>query len=188
MINASSWTLQYLIAALLILLIGPVFSKLPAAQAVPLTPFGLNGSQTIRLLVEGSGLTILCLLSVRAYRLVPDNGRGYSFIRKLVLPLTILLVLIAADNTLRVAGLSLIDHIGSQRYALAYTAGITLTGLWVTTAWLLNFDALQRFFSVSAPETDGEESASSGKERRESHPDELNGETEAGTVALNAHN
>jgi eukaryotic-like serine/threonine-protein kinase len=188
MINASSWALQYLIVALVVLLVGPVLSKLPAAQAFPFTPFGLNGSQTLHLVVEGSGLAILCIPSISAYRLVPDNGRGYSFIRKLVLPLTILLVLIAADKTLRVAGLALIDRIGSQRYALAYTAGISLTGLWVTTAWLLNFDALQRFFSVSAPEPDGEESASSGEGRGKTQPDELRGETEAGTVALNAHN
>ena len=69
MINASSWALQYLLVALVVLLVGPVLSNLPAAQALPLTLFNLNSSQTIRLVVEGSGLTILCILSIRANRL-----------------------------------------------------------------------------------------------------------------------
>ena len=185
MINASSWALQYLVVALLVILVGPVLSKLPATQAFPLTLFGLNGSQTIHLAVEGSGLAILCILSIRAYRLVPDNGRGYSFLRKLVLPLTILLVLIAADKMLRAAGLSLIDRIGSQLYALAYATGIVSTGLWVTTAWLMNFDSLHRFFSVSAPKAERNESASDDVEGEETQTDELSRETGAGTAALN---
>jgi eukaryotic-like serine/threonine-protein kinase len=187
MINASSWTLQYLVVVLFVLLVGPALSKLPAAQAVPLTLFGLDSAQTVRLVVEGSGLATLCILSLRGYRRMPDNGQGFSFIRTLVLPLTILFVLIATDKTLRVAGLSLIEQIGSQDYAIAYTASLTLTALWVTAAWLLHFDALHRFFSASTTETDGDESASAEKEYGEAQPDESNSEIEAGTVILNAH-
>jgi serine/threonine-protein kinase len=96
-------------------------------------------------------------------------------------------VLIATDKTLRVAGLSLIEQIGSQDYAIAYTASLTLTALWVTAAWLLHFDALHRFFSASTTETDGDESALAEKEYGEAQPDESNSEIEAGTVILNAH-
>jgi serine/threonine-protein kinase len=187
MINASSWTLQYLVVVLFVLLVGPALSKLPAAQAVSLTLFGLDSAQTVRLVVEGSGLATLCILSLRGYRRMPDNGQGFSFIRTLVLPLTILFVLIATDKTLRVAGLSLIEQIGSQDYAIAYAASLTLTALWVTAAWLLHFDALHRFFSASTTETDGDESASAEKEYGEAQPDESNSEIEAGTAILNAH-
>jgi serine/threonine-protein kinase len=185
MINASSWTLQYLVVVLFVLLVGPALSKLPAAQAVSLTLFGLDSAQTVRLVVEGSGLATLCIISLRGYRRMPDNGQGFSFIRTLVLPLTILFVLIATDKTLRVAGLSLIEQIGSQDYAIAYTASLTLTALWVTAAWLLNFDALHRFFSASTTEADGDDSAE--KEYGEAQPDESNSEIEAGTAILNAH-
>lgn len=187
MINASSWTLQYLVVVLFVLLVGPALSKLPAAQAVSLTLFGLDSAQTVRLVVEGSGLATLCILSLRGYRRMPDNGQGFSFIRTLVLPLTILFVLIATDKTLRVAGLSLIEQIGSQDYAIAYAASLTLTALWVTAAWLLHFDALHRFFSASTAEADGDESVSAEKEYGEVQPDESNSEIEAGTAILNAH-
>jgi len=187
MINASSWTLQYLIVVLFVLLVGPALSKLPAAQAFSLTLFGLDSSQTLRLVVEGSGLAILCILSLRGYRRMPDNGQGLSFIRMLVLPLTAMFVLIATDKTLRVTGLSFIEQIGSQRYAIAYTTSLALTALWATAAWLLNFDALHRFFSASTPEEDSDESASAEEEYGAVQPDESSDELEAGTAILNAN-
>lgn len=187
MINASSWTLQYLIVVLFVLLVGPALSKLPAAQSFSLTLFGLDNSQTLRLVVEGSGLAILCLLSLRGYRRMPVNGQGFSFIRALVLPLTVIFVLIATDKTLRVAGLSLIEQIGSQRYAVAYTASLALTALWATAAWLLNFDALHRFFSASTPEADDDDSTLTEEEHGETQPDESSSEIEAGTAILNAN-
>lgn len=187
MINASSWTFQYLAIALFVLLVGPALSKLPAAQTFALTLFGLGSAQTLRLIVEGSGLAILCILSLRAYRRMPDNGQGLSFIRTLVLPLTAMFVLLATDKTLRVAGRPLIEHLGSQRYAIAYSASLTLTALWVTAAWLLHFDALHRFFSASTPKEERDESASAEEEHREAQPDESSPAIEAGTAMLNAN-
>ena len=187
MINASSWTLQYLVVVLFVLLVGPALSKLSAAQAVSLTLFGLDSAQTIRLVVEGGGLATLCILSLRGYRRMPDDGQGFSFIRTLVLPLTAIFVLIATDKTFRVAGLSLIEQIGSQHYAIAYTASLALMALWATAAWLLNFDALHRFFSASTPKEDSDESASAEEEHREVQPDESSGEIEADTAILNAN-
>ncbi|UVT21259.1 MAG: serine/threonine protein kinase [Nitrospira sp.] len=191
MINASSWVFQYLLVALVALFAGPLLSKLPAAQSFPLTLFGLNGSQMIRLVVEETGLAILCILSIRAFRQMPDNGRGSSFLRQLVLPVTTLFIVIATDRTLRVVGLSLIDHFGPARYTLAYTAGLTLTGLWITAAWLLNLDALHRFFSKPVPSPRRKEATPSTDETDEIHPDheeEEEEETEATTGTTAAKN
>ncbi|HEY5932357.1 MAG TPA: serine/threonine-protein kinase, partial [Nitrospira sp.] len=119
----------------------------------PLTLFGLTGSHTIRFIVEGTGLVALCMLSLRAFRQMPDNGRGFSFLRQLVLPVTTLFLVIVMEKTLRVAGLSLLDSVGPTRYTLAYAAALTLVGLWVTAAWLLHLDALHRFFAKPAQST-----------------------------------
>lgn len=146
MVNASSWAVQYVLVVLVALFAGPVLSKLPAAQSFPLTLFDLTGSQTIRLIIEGTGLVALCILSVRAFRQMPDNGRGFSFLRQLVIPGTALFLVIVMDKTLRVVGLSLLDHVGSSRYTVAYAASLTLIGLWFTAAWILHLDALHRFF------------------------------------------
>lgn len=152
MINASSWAFQYCIVMLAALFTGPLLSKLPAAQSFPITFFALDGSQTVRLLVEETCLVILCILSIRAYRRLPDNGKGSSFIRHLVLPTTALLTLIATDKTLRIVGLSLIDRVGTQRYALGFTAALLVNGGWFTAAWLLNLDSLYRY-CLATPRT-----------------------------------
>jgi serine/threonine-protein kinase len=153
MVNASSWAFQYVLVALVTLFASPVLSKLPVAQSFPLTLFGLTGSHTIRLIVEGTGLAALCILSLRAFRQMPDNGRGFSFLRQLILPVTTLFVVIVLDKILRVAGLSLLDRLGSARYTQAYAAALTLVGLWITLVWLLHLDTLHRFFVKPVPST-----------------------------------
>jgi serine/threonine-protein kinase len=153
MINASSWAFQYILVALFALFAGPVLNQLPTAQAFPFPLFGLTGPQTIRFIVEGTGLVVLGILSIRAFRQMPDNGRGFSFLRQLVLPVTILFILIVMDKTIRVTGHSLLDRAGFTRYTLAYAASLMLIGLWITAAWLLHLDALHRFFATPAHST-----------------------------------
>lgn len=151
MISSSSWAFQYLTVALVALFAGPFLSKLPVADSFPITLLDLSGPQTIRLLVEETGLLILCVLSVRAFQHMPNDGRGSSFLRQLVLPVTTLFIVIVTDKTLRVAGPSLIEWVGPSRYTLMYTAALMLTGLWISTAWLLNLEALHRFFCKPHP-------------------------------------
>lgn len=188
MTNVSSWALQYFVVILVALFAGPVLSKLPAAQSLPITFFDLNGSQTIRLVIEETCLVVLCLLAIRAYRQIPDNGRGSSFVRQLVLPATALLVLIATDRTLRVAGLTIIERFGSQRYTVAYTAGLILMGIWITAAWLLNLDALYRFFSQAPQSPARTDYRPSVEDSDEIPPDEDGGQMPSVTATLNTNN
>lgn len=153
MVNASRWTLQYALVALVALFAGPVLSKLPAAESFPLSLFGLTGAQTIYLIVEGIGVVALCILSLRAFLRMPDNGRGFTFLRQLVLPVSTLFMVIATDKILRITGLSLLDSVDLTHYALAYAAALTLSGIWITAAWLLHRDALRRFFVKPMPST-----------------------------------
>jgi serine/threonine-protein kinase len=155
MTTTSHWTLHYAILVLVALFAGPILGKLLPVASVSFTVFGLNASQTVRLVVEAIGLVILCSFSIRASLQMPDTGRGFSFIRRLILPVTGLFTLIAMDKTLQAVGLPVIDRIGSQHYAIAYTATLILTALWTTVAWFLNRDSLQRFFSSPAPNVDG---------------------------------
>ena len=153
MVNASSWAVQYVLVALVALFAGPILSKLPAAQSFPFSLFGLTSSQTIRLIVAGIGLVALFVLSLRAFRQMPDNGRGFSFLRQLVPPVTALFIVIVMDKTIQVVGLSLLDPVGTIRYTLTYAASLTLIGFWITRAWLLNLGALHRFFEKPVQST-----------------------------------
>jgi len=181
MTNTSSWAFQYLLVAIVALFAGPILSKWPGAQSFPLTLFGLNSAQTIRLIIEGTGLTMLGLLSIRAFRQMPDNGRGFSFLRQLVLPVTTLLMVIVADKTLKVVGQPLINQLGSAHYTLTSAALLTLSGIWITAAWLLNRDALHRFFSKPSASTRRKEPTTPIDETNEIHSEEEPGEQETKT-------
>ena len=188
MVNASSWTVQYVLGALVALFAGPVLSKLPAAQSFPLTLFGLTGSQTIRLIVVGTGLVALCILSLRAFRQMPDNGRGFSFLRQLLPPVTALFIVIVMDKTIQVVGLSLLDAVGSIRYTLTYAASLTLIGLWLTAAWLLHLDALHRFFVKPVPSTRRQEPEPRAEDTDGIDQDQERSEPENATHILTTQN
>ena len=178
MINASSLAFQYSFVALAALFAGPLLGTLPVTQSFPITLFGLTGPQTIRLFVEETGLVLLCILSIRAFRRMPDNGRGFSFLRQLVLPVTALFMVLVTDKTLRVVGLSLIDRLGAAHYTFTYAAALTVTGLWITAAWLLNLDTLHRFFATPVQSTRRKETAPSSEETDETHLEEERGDPE----------
>ena len=184
MVNASSWTFQYVLVALVALFAGPVLGKLPAAQSLPLSLFGLTGSQTIHLIVEGTVLAALCMLSLRAYLHMPDNGRGFSFLRQLVLPVTTLFMVIVTDKTIRVTGLALLAPVDPTRYHLAYAAALTLSGLWITAAWLLHLDALRRFFVKPAQSTRRQKPGASAEDTDDIDSEQEHSESEAVTHIL----
>ncbi|MEC4890045.1 MAG: serine/threonine-protein kinase [Nitrospira sp.] len=151
MSNASGWLIQFAMVSLVALFAGPLLSKLPLAHTFPLTLFGLTGPQTIRLIVEATGLLTLWLLAFHAFRTMPENGRGFSFTRRVILPLITIAVIILADKTLRVAGQPLIDRIGPHRYYTGYTATLLAVTLWLSATWLLNLETLHRCFSHPTP-------------------------------------
>jgi serine/threonine-protein kinase len=178
MTNASSWAVQYVLAAIIALFVGPVLSNLPVTESIPYRLFALSGPHTIRLIVEATGLAMLGWVSIRAFRQMPDNGRGFSFLRQLVLPVTTLLIVIAVDKALRGIGPSLINQLSPARYTLIYAAVLTLAGLWITAAWLLHLDALQRFFSKPSPSTRRKDAAEPVEETLEVRPEEESGAQE----------
>jgi eukaryotic-like serine/threonine-protein kinase len=86
MTNTSSWAAQYLLFTIIALFAGPALSNLPVTQSIHYRVFGLSSAHSIHLIVEAAGLAMLGLLAIRAFRQMPDNGRGFSFLRQLVLP------------------------------------------------------------------------------------------------------
>jgi serine/threonine-protein kinase len=119
MAHASGWLIQFAIVSFVALFAGPLLSKLPFAEHFPLPLLGLTGPQTIRLIAEGTGLLTLWLLAFHAFRHMPDNGRGFTFLSRTILPLITIVVLIVGDKTMQIVGQTLIEDFGIQRYSLA---------------------------------------------------------------------
>ena len=138
-----TWIAPYIFAILAVLLAGPLLSNLALVQSVSVPYLQLSGPHAIRLAVNLLALVILWILALAASQQIPDNGRGSSFLRNLVLPLTTLIVILFANKAFRTVGLPLIEQIGPSRFAMGYAIGLVGSGLWLTAAWILNRHSLR---------------------------------------------
>ena len=142
-----TWIAPYTFVILAVLLAGPLLSSLAWVQSVSVPYLQLSGPHAIRLGANLLALTILLVLAFVASQHIPDNGRGSSFLRNLVLPLTTLVVILFANKAFRTVGLPLIEQIGPSRIALGYAIGLVGSGLWLTAAWVLNRSSLREAFA-----------------------------------------
>ncbi len=142
-----TWIAPYIFAILAVLLAGPLLSSLALLQTASVPYLQLSGPHTIRLFANLLALAILWILAFTAFQEIQDNGRGSSFLRNLVLPLTTLVVILFINKTFRAVGLPLIEQIGSSRFAWIYAIGLVGSGLWLTAAWILHRDSLREAFA-----------------------------------------
>jgi serine/threonine-protein kinase len=141
-----TWIAPYIFAILAVLLAGPILSSLTVAQSVSLPYVQLSGAHAIRLSANLLALAILWILAFAASQHIPDNDRGSTFIRNIVLPLATLIVIFFVNKTFRTIGLPLIEQIGSARFTWGYAIGLGCSGLWITAAWLLHWSSLCKAF------------------------------------------
>jgi serine/threonine-protein kinase len=142
-----TWIAPYPIAILALLLIGPLLSSLALAQSLSIPYLQLNGPQVIRLAAQLLALTIAWFFGFAAYQQIPDNGRGFGFLKQLVLPFTTLVTILLANKSFRIVGLPLIEQMGPSRFAFTYAIGLVGSGLWLTAAWMFNQGSLRAAFT-----------------------------------------
>ena len=182
-----TWIAPYTFAILAVLLAGPLLSSLASVQSVSVPYLQLNGSHAIRLAANLLALAILWILAFTAFQQIPDNGRGSSFFRSLVLPLTTLIVILFANKTFRTVGLPLIEQVGPSRFASGYAIGLVGSGLWLTAAWILNRSSLRAAFAPTS-QTRGQvvealaEDEDAGQEKEATAPSEPKNPTATSTI------
>src|SRR5580765_6535598 len=115
-----TWIAPYTFVILAMLLAGPLLSSLALVQSVSIPYLQLSGSNAIRLIANLLALAIVWFLAFAASQQIPDNVRGSSFLRNLVLPLATLVVILFANKAFRATGLPLIEQIGPARFAWGY--------------------------------------------------------------------
>jgi serine/threonine-protein kinase len=142
-----TWIAPYTFAILAVLLAGPLLSSLALVQSVSIPYLQLSGSHAIRLVADLLALAILWILAFASSQEIPHNGRGSTFLRNLVLPLTTLVVILFANKAFRTVGLPLIEQMGPSRFASGYAIGLIGSGLWLTAAWVLNQSSLREAFA-----------------------------------------
>lgn len=141
------WILPHAIGILAALLLGPVLSSMAWVDdfVIPLTV--VTGAQAVRLISHGIALGLVLALAVSAHQQMPDNGRGSSFLRMIVLPAGALIVVVFGGKAIRTAGSPLIQQIGPSLFAQVYTVALLACGLWLTIAWLRHLEPLRNSFA-----------------------------------------
>jgi predicted Ser/Thr protein kinase len=147
MSKSAHWILPHATGILAALFLGPMLSTMAWVDdfAIPLT--AVSGGHAVRLLSHGIALGLLIALAWSAHEQLPDNGRGSSFLRMIVLPTAALIVVIFGGKALRTAGLPLIQQIGPSVFAQGYTMALLACGLWLTITWLRHLEPLRNSFT-----------------------------------------
>ncbi|MDF0645915.1 MAG: serine/threonine-protein kinase [Nitrospira sp.] len=143
---AWNWLVPHIVGMLVALLAGPILGNLAAIQSLSVPPLSLSGGAAVRLGADVVALALLLSLALNAYREIPDNGRGFGFLKHLIIPLAVLTTVIYGDKAFRGVGLPLVERIGSVRYLWAYTFGMIASGLWLTVMWLRHLNSLRETF------------------------------------------
>jgi serine/threonine-protein kinase len=178
-----TWIAPYTFAILAVLLAGPLLSSLALVQSVSVPYLQLSGPHAIRLGADLLALAILWVLAFAAFQQIPDNGRGSSFLRNIVLPLSTLVVILFANKAFRTVGLPLIEQIGPSRFALGYAIGLVGSGLWLTAAWVLNQSSLREAFAPpSQTRRQGTQKLSEDKDAEKDEEAEAPSEPKSTTV------
>ena len=141
------WMIPHACGILAALLLGPLLSGMAWVEffSIPLT--AVTGANAVRFVSQGIALGLVMALAVSAHQQLPDNGRGSSFLRMIVLPSATLIVVIFGGKTLRSVGSPLIVQIGPRLFMQAYTIALIACGLWLTIAWLRHLDPLRNTFA-----------------------------------------
>lgn len=157
MSKAWNWIAPYTFAILAVLLAGPLLSSLSVVQSLSFPSLRLSGSTLTRLIADLAALGLLWALSFTAFREVPDNGRGSSFLRSIVMPLATLLVVIFGNKAFRSVGTPFVEFVGSAQFAWYYAGALFIAALWLSIVWIRHIDSLREAFvppkTVSRKET-----------------------------------
>jgi serine/threonine-protein kinase len=185
-----TWIGPYIFAILAVLLVGPLLSSRAWVQSISVPYLLLSGPHAIRLGADLLALAILWALAFNARREIPDNGRGSSFLRNLILPLTTLVVIIFANKAFQIVGVPLIERIGPARFAFVYAIGLVGSGLWLTASWILNLSSLREALAPPVPARrhsaqTRSENGDAGLEDATADPSEL--KSTAATLAVAAY-
>ncbi len=141
------WIIPHAAGILAALLLGPLLSGMAWVEffSIPLTT--VTGANALRLVSHGIALGLLMALAVSAYQQCPDNGRGLSFLRAIVLPSAALIVVLFGGKALRSAGSPLIFQIGPSLFVQGYSIVLVACGLWLTIVWLRHLEPLRNAFT-----------------------------------------
>ena len=147
MTTSWGWIGPYFIVIVLAVLVGPFLATLPLFTHTYLRPLGMNAAQAVRFIADGICLLMIWAAASRARRDLKDNGKGQTFLRAILFPSALFVIIIAAFQAYEAHGMSVLGPPKQPLYNWLITGSLIGAATWLTFAWVRHVDALTRMFS-----------------------------------------
>jgi len=150
------WVVQYGIAIVFALLLGAILGSILLFKETTLGATGLTASDVVQFLGYGSALFLLWLLARQAAIQIPEDGKGLSFLRHVVIPLATLIVVSAGYSVLRLVVSPFLDETSMTIYNWVFVLGIIGTALWlVLTGFQYSAPLIEAFATLGRTRQSG---------------------------------
>jgi tRNA A-37 threonylcarbamoyl transferase component Bud32 len=178
------WIIPHASGILAALLLGPLLSGMPWVEffTIPLT--AVTGGNAVRFVSQSLALGLVMAFAASAYQHLPENGRGASFLRAIVLPAATLVVVIFGGRVLQTAGWPLIQQVGTPLFVQVHTLALVGCGLWLTIAWLRHLEPLRNSFASPPSERKPPKAAAREQTPVLDGADEADAQPAASTAAI----
>ncbi len=147
MTTSWGWIGPYVIVIALALLVGPLLASLPLFTHTFIRPLGMNVSQIVQLLADGICLLMIWSAASRARRDLKHNGKGQTFLRAILFPSAVFLIVLAAFQAYEAHGVAVLGPPKQPLYNWLITGGLIGSATWLTFAWVRHVDALTSMFA-----------------------------------------
>ncbi|MGZ9275458.1 MAG: hypothetical protein ACXW34_12030, partial [Nitrospira sp.] len=142
MTTSWGWIGPYLIVIILAIVVGPYLATLPLFTHTFVRPLAMNAAQAVRLIADGLCLLMIWLAAARARRDLADNGKGQTFVRSILFPAAVLLIVLVASRAYDAHGIPVLGPPKQPLYNWLITGGLIGSATWLTFAWVRHVDAL----------------------------------------------
>lgn len=179
------WAGPYVMTIVWTLLLGMLLSRVPLIKQSLLGHTTLAVSQIIRTVSYAGALFMICMLSFRTTRELPDDGAALSFFRGILRPLTALLVLFAGYKIVLGPDAALSRSTNTLTAHWTMVLGMAAAAFWLTVSWVRHSDALIASFERHGTENHADPAAILGERHDDpwSKADRMKHDTDA-TVVL----
>lgn len=180
MSNIAGWFGRFALLALAAAATGSLVSALPFLHTSGQTLFGLPRADAIRLLIDLGAWASLLVMAWKGAPVPLASEAGWSFLQRILRPLTVVVVLLLAVHTLRTAGQPVITAIGGPRYIAVMAMALLGVTLWLTIRWSQSFDDLVRACSPRQASTKTPRPATAKPSTADAPKDDLSQTSAAG--------
>ena len=145
------WVWRYGAAIVATLWLGAHLGDLPMFSGTSLGDANQPASKLAKFAGHVVALLLFWMLGQRAAAEIPDDGKGFSFLRRIIPPTTLLVVILAGRRVMRPLAGPFLAEMDKGLYNSIFLFGIIGSALWLALTWVRNSALLAKPVEKAAP-------------------------------------